>query len=79
MIPYSHTWPYELIMGDYYFLECPSCGSERVLLPLKKKNVREIQTGKKYWMVLPCCSTRFYITEIDDDYILADIPLRKNN
>lgn len=77
MIPYSNTWPYDYIMGDYFFQICPSCEKEHVLLPLKQKDIQEIKTGKKHWLVLPCCSTRFYILDMDEDYILADVPLRR--
>ncbi|MFD2673125.1 hypothetical protein [Marinicrinis sediminis] len=77
MIPYNHTWPYEKMMGDYYVSACPSCEAEHILLPLKAKDVKEIQTGKKHWLVMPCCNHRFYVMDMDDDYLLADIPLRR--
>lgn len=76
MTPFENTWPYELIMQDFYVSECPFCQAEQVLLPLKLKELPDIRTGKKKLLVFPCCYTSKTIIDIDDDYLLADSPMR---
>jgi hypothetical protein len=77
MIPFQNTWPYESIKDDLYVSECPFCGEENVLLPLKKKHLLEIREGKKRLLVFPCCRNSVYIVNADSDYLLADRRLRK--
>jgi len=76
MIPFENTWPYEVIMNDYYVEECPFCKAEQVLLPLKKKEVPDIQSGRKKLLVFPCCFSKLTIIDIDQDYLLADSKIR---
>jgi len=77
MIPFENTLPYEVIMNDYYVQQCPFCSSEQILLPLKKKEIPEIQKGKKKLLVFPCCYAKLTIVDMDDDYMLADNPVRR--
>ncbi|GIP17165.1 hypothetical protein J40TS1_28070 [Paenibacillus montaniterrae] len=77
MIPFENTLPYDVIMNDYYVQQCPFCNAEHVLLPLKKKEIPDIQSGKKKLLVFPCCYSRLTIVNIDDDYLLADSSVRK--
>lgn len=76
MIPFENCWPYEIIMNDYYVHECPFCQAERVLLPLNKKEIPNIQTGMKKLLIFPCCYGKATIIDIDQDYMLADSRLR---
>jgi hypothetical protein len=77
MIPFENTWPYDRIMGDLYVSECPFCKAENVLLLLKPRELSHIRDGKKRLMVMPCCHGRMTIIDADQDYLLADGPLRK--
>lgn len=47
MIPFSHTWPYDIIYGDLYVQSCPFCSRENVLLPMKPKELQLVRDGKK--------------------------------
>lgn len=47
MIPFSHTWPYDIILGDMYVQYCPFCDHENVLLPMKPKELQHVRDGKK--------------------------------
>jgi hypothetical protein len=76
MIPFQHTWPYEIIQQDIYFNECPLCGESNVMLPFKKKDLPDITRGVKRLLVLPCCRNRLTIVDADRDYLLANQPLR---
>ncbi|MDO7907094.1 hypothetical protein Q5741_11765 [Paenibacillus sp. JX-17] len=76
MIPFENTWPYDVIMGDVYVQECPFCRKEQVLLPMKPRELVEIREGKKKLLVFPCCHHRVTLVDTDDDYLLADSPLR---
>ncbi|WP_028591000.1 hypothetical protein [Paenibacillus massiliensis] len=76
MIPFSHTWPYEIVMGDIYVEQCPFCSQEHVLLPLKPKQLSAIHDGQKKLLVFPCCHNRITLLDCDDDYLLADVALR---
>lgn len=77
MIPFSHTWPYEIVQNDTYVQECPFCSAGNVLLPLKKKQFDAINSGSKKLLVFPCCYSNVTIVGTDSDYLLADRPLRK--
>jgi hypothetical protein len=79
MIPFKHTWPYEIIMNDIYVSECPFCGKENVLIPLKKRELAAIREGAKKMLVFPCCFNKVTIIDTDPDYLLTDQPLRGNN
>ncbi|WNQ12586.1 hypothetical protein MJA45_06030 [Paenibacillus aurantius] len=76
MIPFDRTWPYETVQKDVYVRECPFCGSENVLLPLRTKDLQPIREGAKKLLVFPCCYSRVTIVDNDPDYLLADQPLR---
>ncbi|MFB5677122.1 hypothetical protein ACE3NQ_06015 [Paenibacillus terreus] len=76
MIPFERTWPYDVVMGDVYVQDCPFCGTDHVLLPLKPRELKEIQEGKKKLLVFPCCHSRVTLVDCDGDYLLADVPLR---
>jgi hypothetical protein len=77
MIPFENTLPYDVIINDYYVQQCPFCYSEQILLPLKKKEIPDIQNGKKKHLVFPCCYAKLTIVDMDDDYMLADSTVRK--
>lgn len=77
MIPFSHTWPYEMIMNDVYVNECPFCAERNVLIPLRPKELDSIHHGKKKLLVFPCCHHKITVIDTDRDYLLASQPLRK--
>lgn len=77
MIPFENTWPYERIMKDFYVQNCPFCDESQVLLPLKQREIAEIQTGKKKLLIFPCCHSKLQIVDMDDDYLLASTKVRK--
>lgn len=77
MIPFRNSLPYDIVMKDVYVPECPFCGRSQVLLPLKPEEVRELRGGaRKRAVVFPCCNTRLRLVDADNDYLLADRPLR---
>lgn len=76
MIPFANTWPYEQIRGDLYVTECPFCGENQVLLPVKAEDRETIHTGTKKLLVFPCCFNKATLIDFDSDYMLADRPLR---
>jgi len=76
MIPFSHTWPYDIMLGDIYVQYCPFCNSENVLLPLKPKELQIIRDGKKKLLVFPCCHTSPTVIDNDADYLLFDKAVR---
>jgi hypothetical protein len=76
MYQFSHTWPYERVMGDLYLTECPFCGSRSVPLHLKKEAFERAKEGIKTEAVLPCCHEKLTILRIDDDYLWTDRALR---
>jgi hypothetical protein len=77
MIPFEHTWPYDIYRHDIYVHECPFCQANHVLLPLKKEDLAKIRAGAKRRLVFPCCGHSVVIVDLDDDYLLADQPLRR--
>ncbi|KAA9008636.1 hypothetical protein F4V43_00450 [Paenibacillus spiritus] len=76
MIPFSHAWPYDILLGDVYVPSCPFCGRENVLLPMKPKELIAIREGKKKLLVFPCCSARPVVVDTDGDYLLFDQAVR---
>ncbi|CAH1212430.1 MULTISPECIES: hypothetical protein [Paenibacillus] len=76
MIPFSHTWPYDIIYGDLYVQYCPFCNEENVLLPMKPKELQLVRDGKKKLLVFPCCSTSPTVIDNDADYLLFDRVVR---
>ncbi|GAA4831830.1 hypothetical protein GCM10023310_06330 [Paenibacillus vulneris] len=76
MIPFHNTWPYEQIRQDIYVHECPFCNESNVLLPFKKKDLQEIMDGAKKLLVFRCCHNKITIIGADQDYLLANQPLR---
>jgi len=76
MIPFSHTWPYDIILGDMYVQYCPFCDQENVLLPMKPKELQIVRDGKKKLLVFPCCSASPTIIDTDGDYLLFDRAVR---
>lgn len=77
MIPFENAWPYERIGEDLYFASCPFCDTDDVLLPFKKKEIAEIQSGTKRLLVIPCCHSSVKVIDADDDYLLTNKKLRK--
>lgn len=76
MIPFSHTWPYDIILGDLYVQYCPFCNEENVLLPMKPKELQIIRDGKKKLLVFPCCKASPTVIDNDGDYLLFDRAVR---
>ncbi|MEK3733585.1 MULTISPECIES: hypothetical protein [Paenibacillus] len=76
MIPFSNTWPYDIVQNDVYVQDCPFCGSRNVLLPMKPKELVSVREGKKKLLVFPCCHNRVTVLDSDPDYILTDQKLR---
>ena len=76
MIPFSHTWPYDILLGDMYVQYCPFCSQENVLLPMKPKELQIVRDGKKKLLVFPCCSTSLTVIDNDTDYLLFDRAVR---
>ncbi|GAE30312.1 hypothetical protein [Halalkalibacter hemicellulosilyticus] len=77
MIPFTHTWPYEMMMGDIYFQSCPFCHEEQVRTNMKKAEFQRAHEGIKTRLIMPCCHGVMTILEADDDYFWTDKPLRK--
>ena len=77
MIPFERAWPYDRIMNDLYVHECPFCGTNNVLLPLRPPELDEIRAGKKKLLVFPCCRNKVTVVDADRDYLLTDTALRK--
>jgi hypothetical protein len=50
-----------------------------VLIPLRKQELRYIHEGRKKLLVFPCCHNKTVLVDVDNDYLLADQPLRPNN
>lgn len=76
MIPFSNTWPYDIISGDMYVQNCPFCGSDNVLLPMKPRELISVREGKKKLLIFPCCHNKVTVIDSDIDYILTDQKLR---
>ena len=77
MIPFRHTLPYDIVMKDVYVPECPFCGRNQVLVPLKPSDIQQLKGGaRKIAFVFPCCHTRLQLVDADADYLLADKPVR---
>ncbi len=77
MIPFDRTWPYDIIMNDVYVNECPFCRKHNVLIPLKRKDLKNIHEGQKKLLVFPCCHSKMTILDTDQDYLLTDQSLRR--
>lgn len=76
MIPFSHTWPYDILLGDLYVQYCPFCDKENVILPMKPKELQTVRDGKKKLLVFPCCKTSLTVIDTDADYLLFDRAVR---
>lgn len=77
MIPFRNSLPYDILMKDVYVPECPFCGQTQVLLPLKPEDVKDLRrTFRKRGVVFPCCHTLLNFVDADNDYLLADRPIR---
>ncbi|RCX19632.1 hypothetical protein DFP94_10483 [Fontibacillus phaseoli] len=77
MIPFEKTLPYDIIMGDVYVQECPFCGKNNILLPIKPRDITNAHEGIKKLLVFPCCGNKVTILDSDADYLLTDTTLRK--
>ncbi|WZY00606.1 hypothetical protein NSQ26_00780 [Bacillus sp. FSL W7-1360] len=76
VLPFSHTWPYEICGKDIYVSACPYCKQEQVLTQIGPRHLERMKEQKKVEWVMPCCHAVFTILEADDDYFWADEPLR---
>lgn len=77
MIPFDRTLAYDHLMGDLYIPACPFCAQENVLLPLKPRELEDINSGSKKLLVFPCCRNKLTIVDSDSDYLLADRKIRR--
>lgn len=77
MIPFEKALPYDVIMGDVYVQQCPFCGVDNVLLPMKPRELKSVHEGKKKLLVFPCCHHRVTVIDSDVDYLLTDTVVRK--
>lgn len=77
IISFNYTWPYERQYDDFYFLACPFCEKENILLNLKVADFNLALEGIKTNIVLPCCHERLTIIEADQDYFWTNRCLRK--
>ena len=75
-IPFSHTWPYDIHMGDIYVPSCPYCHEENVLTNLSKEALGQAKDGVKARVNMPCCLETIVILEADEDYFWTSKPLR---
>ncbi|ADH98691.1 hypothetical protein [Salisediminibacterium selenitireducens] len=75
-IPFSHTWPYEIMAGDMYVNECPFCSEANVLLPDGMRKLKRAKESIKTQFHMPCCFGTITALEADDDYLWAMEPLR---
>lgn len=76
MLNFHHSWPYERVMNDIYFEECPFCHAAPVLIPLKKKALEDAYEGIKTHIIMPCCHEKITVEKMDSDYIWSTQPLR---
>ncbi|WKB35129.1 hypothetical protein QS257_15720 [Terrilactibacillus sp. S3-3] len=76
MDDFHHTWPYERVMNDLYFEECPFCHASPVMISIKKEAIKGAFEGIKTEIIMPCCHEKIAVTGMDNDYIWADRPLR---
>ncbi|ACX67698.1 hypothetical protein C7121_11215 [Paenibacillus glucanolyticus] len=76
MIPFSNTWPYDVVGNDVYVHSCPFCGTDNVLLPMKPKELVSVREGKKKLLIFPCCHNKVTVLDSDIDYLLTDQRLR---
>ncbi|MGG1312221.1 MULTISPECIES: hypothetical protein [Cohnella] len=78
LIPFRNSLPYDIQMNEVYASECPFCGTAHVRLPLKPGDVLDLRSGPgKRAVVFPCCRNRLQLIDSDDDYLMADRPIRR--
>lgn len=76
MLTFHNSWPYERVMNDIYFEECPFCHESPVLIPMKKEAVKGAFEGIKTEIVMPCCHGKIIVESMDADYIWSAERLR---
>jgi hypothetical protein len=80
LIPLRNSWPYDIIMNDVFVQECPFCRSPHVLLPIKPDDIKSMYGGaRKITLVFPCCHGTLKLIDADQDYLLANRPIRGYN
>ena len=72
----QYTWPYDRMMGDIYFNQCPYCGEENVLTGMNDKAYQQALEGIKTTLVMPCCHHKMVIRRADTDYFWTTERLR---
>ncbi|WP_059105856.1 hypothetical protein [Shouchella shacheensis] len=77
VLPFSHTWPYDVQGKDIYFESCPFCGTDHVLTHMKMRDLKLAKEHRKVNLVMPCCHEVMTILEADNDYMWANRPLRR--
>ncbi|MBU9713012.1 hypothetical protein [Evansella tamaricis] len=75
-IPFNHTWPYEIQMGEIYLQECPYCSTSNVLTHMSIISLKRAKDSVKQRLNLPCCLKTMLILEADDDYFWTNEKLR---
>lgn len=76
MLDFHHSWPYERVMSDIYFEECPFCHRSPVMIPIRKKAIEGAFEGIKTHIIMPCCHEKIVIESMDGDYIWTTQALR---
>ncbi|WP_256759770.1 hypothetical protein [Cohnella sp. WQ 127256] len=77
MIPLRNCLPYDIIMNDVFVQECPFCKRSNVLIPLKPNDIKDMYGGaRKIMLVFPCCHGSLRLIDADQDYLLANRPIR---
>ncbi|WP_239618677.1 hypothetical protein [Cohnella mopanensis] len=79
MIPLKNSLPYDIVRNEVYAQDCPFCRSSNVLIPLKPEDVTTLYGGaRKLTLIFPCCHGSLRIIDADQDYLLANRPIRGN-
>ncbi|SES38092.1 hypothetical protein [Salipaludibacillus aurantiacus] len=75
-IPFDHTWPYDLQMGDIYLPACPYCGNDNVMTNMSLNALKRAKEGVKARVNMPCCRKTMIVIEADEDYLWTSEKLR---
>lgn len=77
MIPLRNSLPYDIVRNEVFAQDCPFCLRSHVLLPIKPDDVRDMYGGsRKITLIFPCCHGSLRIIDADQDYLLANRPIR---
>lgn len=71
-----NTWPYDRMMKDIYFHECPYCSKGNVLTNMKEQDLEHAKEGFRTYLIMPCCHSKMTILKADEDYLWTNEQLR---